>query len=381
MTKFEHGAVLPCSDDEDEPIVDEARLSSPPLALGDPMLRAMSQLSAELRAEPLGAMDLDRIERSLFAALDAQEGAAASVVVLPRRHGRLATVVAGLAIAAAASFVLWPHTEAPSLPVAQATVTTSEVPGVSPAAVQIATGEREEHFAREGLASWAFEPGSKATVLEHDGLVEVALAEGAIRVEVVPQPVPERFIVVAGETRVAVHGTRFRVARGAEKVEVDVEHGVVSVGAKSAAASAAAVLVTAPQGGTFGLDGKGGELRALVPFSEAPAAVLDAPPQKLSGKPVASARQGRTLDEAALRASLASAASRCFAQNARLSPDLNITVVTSLTFELGGQGRPHGFSFSPELAPGVMSCFHSATASLKGPQGPIVMQLELASRR
>ncbi|MEI9949618.1 MAG: FecR domain-containing protein [Pseudomonadota bacterium] len=74
-----------------------------------------------------------------------------------------------------------------------------------------------------------------------------------------PNPKPETFAVEVGGTRVAVHGTAFRVERVAERVQVEVSEGTVAVEA-SGTHSSPAFLLRRNSRGTFALDGHTGSV-------------------------------------------------------------------------------------------------------------------------
>ncbi len=64
----------------------------------------------------------------------------------------------------------------------------------------------------------------------HDDAPTVMIERGAAWFAVEPRQSRPPFLVIAGDTRIRVIGTRFRVARDAERVEVTVDHGTVEVG-------------------------------------------------------------------------------------------------------------------------------------------------------
>ena len=64
----------------------------------------------------------------------------------------------------------------------------------------------------------------------HDDAPIVLVERGAAWFAVEPRQSRPPFLVIAGDTRIRVIGTRFRVARDAERIEVIVDHGLVEVG-------------------------------------------------------------------------------------------------------------------------------------------------------
>ena len=78
------------------------------------------------------------------------------------------------------------------------------------------------------------------------GSLVLALKQGAVEAQVVPVASSEAMAVDVGPSRVAVHGTRFRVARTGEHAVIDLNEGAVSVGQAPRIGSTLGGLVTAP---------------------------------------------------------------------------------------------------------------------------------------
>jgi hypothetical protein len=339
--------------------------------------RLLSHLTREAREAPLPDVDFDRLEAALMA----------KVEKAPQRStGRtLWYAVGGLAAAAAAILVFSakPPT-APEAPVAKAPVVT---PPAAPVArtehVDATSGPKT--FSREGLATWVLETGAVADVTDEGERVVVALRSGAIHVDVIPQPVKERFVVLVDQTRVAVHGTVFRVARSGTSVDVDVERGVVAVGASG---EAPRWMVPAPSGGTFRTDATDGALRALVPFTAlAPVAVVSPSPR--SPVVVPSAPKGPTttptvgekrIEAAELRSRASALASDCFQAKNGLAPNVHVTVDTTLKLVTDDKGTITA-TFDPPLAPPVEACVREGLRSLKANAGADDVRLSLVGRK
>jgi hypothetical protein len=81
-----------------------------------------------------------------------------------------------------------------------------------------------------GDAHIALDPHSAIVMDSHDDAPSVLVEQGAAWFAVEPRGSRPPFVVIAGDTRVRVIGTRFRVARSAERVEVTVDHGTVEIG-------------------------------------------------------------------------------------------------------------------------------------------------------
>ena len=78
------------------------------------------------------------------------------------------------------------------------------------------------------------------------GALILALERGAVEAQVVPVAAGEAFAVDVEGSRVAVHGTHLRVARDGERVVVDLNEGVVSIGEAPRTGSVLGTLVNAP---------------------------------------------------------------------------------------------------------------------------------------
>jgi hypothetical protein len=98
----------------------------------------------------------------------------------------------------------------------------------------VAVGERivgdGSYLRAAGRISIRVEPGAIVRVLDDRERIRLALDEGAVTADVVPVPGGEPFAVDVLGRRVAVHGTRLRVAITAGAVEVAVSEGSAVVG-------------------------------------------------------------------------------------------------------------------------------------------------------
>ncbi|HVR03054.1 MAG TPA: FecR domain-containing protein [Polyangia bacterium] len=159
---------------------------------------------------PLADAAVARIERGLFAALDARPLAPPRPWV-SRRSG-LAFALAGVA-AAAAVFAVREGRRGETLPArAQLSTTTS--------GSRIAIGGATLDVAPQSAISFGGGRG---------GAVVVVLDRGTVTCEVAPRAKRAPFVVEAGATRVTVIGTRFSVHRIGEHATVSVDHGLVEV--------------------------------------------------------------------------------------------------------------------------------------------------------
>lgn len=354
-----------------------------------PEARVLRALSDEMRERELPEPDFDAMEAVVMARIsreivpgNATTGsfAAQTGPTLPapvpieaaKKRRSLVPVAAGIfavSLAAAAAALFLGRAPAPPAP-APAPIASAEAPRPS-APTQVETGASPATFAREGLASWTVEANSRAEVRDEGDRIVVRLDAGAITVDVVPQKVVERFVVIAGSTRVAVHGTKFRVTRG-EGVKVDVERGVVMVGRVG---EQGVYRLPAPSSETFTLEGRK-TAEAAEPPQVKTAAQQKLPKTAASGAAPAVAPP---VDEGTLRARGAAAATECFRESARrIGTNVHLTVDTTLTLV---SGERVSVSFDPPISPAVTECVRERVAELRSKDArTVVVPLSLVAR-
>jgi hypothetical protein len=159
---------------------------------------------------PLSDAAIERIERGVFAALDAR---AVQPDREPAPRRRLAAFAfAGAAVVGAFFGVReWRRAET-----------------ASAQSAQISTGDSGSHIAIEG-AVLDVAPHSAVSFGGRGGATVVVLDRGTVTCEVAPRGKRPPFVVEAGATRVTVIGTKFSVARAGEHATVSVAHGLVEV--------------------------------------------------------------------------------------------------------------------------------------------------------
>lgn len=319
----------------------------------------IQRMSGELHDEPGPRLDFDAMEARLLAKVEIEER-------LQAQRGRGWIVALGVAGAAAAAVFALRGTPAPkSTPVAS-------TPAAVVAQPKVAHVDGAKSFSRPGFAAWTFDANASAEVDESSpDRITVKLERGSVRVEVVPGQAPEKFVVVAAGTRVAVRGTVFRVAL-ADDVRVDVERGVVAVGPVDRPSG---WTLTAPSGGSFARDASTGNVGALVPFSEVPVDGA-APVKPAASKPVV--RGEALLELSAVRERVTGLAQTCFAKRLEGST-ANVSFDTKLKLTSGARGV--SLSFDPPLEPSVEQCVRDGAASLRAQAGTEEVSLTLVSRR
>ena len=160
--------------------------------------------------EPLSDIAWSRVERGVWSRLDETE-----VITKERHASRLWWLAAPLVAAAAvAAFVVFHSSPRPERDAGPTRV----VSEASSSSVSL------------GDAHIALDPHSAIVMNSHDDSPNVIVEQGAAWFAVEPRGSRPPFVVLAGDTRVRVIGTRFKVARSEERVEVTVDHGIVEIG-------------------------------------------------------------------------------------------------------------------------------------------------------
>ncbi|HVZ75018.1 MAG TPA: FecR domain-containing protein [Polyangia bacterium] len=166
---------------------------------------------------PISDTTIARLERNVFAALDAR----GPEVVAPAHPIRRRVVALSMAGAVAAMTVLGVRELRRGDGTAPAQIAT--------APAQITTATSGSRMAIPG-ASLEIAPESAVSFgAGKDGATVVVLDRGAVTCEVAPRTARAPFVVEAGATRVTVIGTRFTVRRLGAHATVSVEHGLVEV--------------------------------------------------------------------------------------------------------------------------------------------------------
>lgn len=328
--------------------------------------RALALVTAEARRSPAPELDWERLQRRLHAATQQ-----------PQRPPTRRLQVLGLALAASGVLAVggswWlssmePPSSAPSGLAAAARPTQLDGDQLGPERALSAT-DAELHIVHAGRASWTLEPSSKAVVLDHGPVVRIRLDAGSLRANVVPTTARERFVVEAGEVRVAVHGTVFRVELQKGQSTVTVQEGIVAVGPRRAGAAAASLL-RAPASAEFALDGTALErpTAELVPSRPAPApaarpaarpSVHSPPPQPSPASAEDASLLPRELTLEEVEEGLTSVVAitmRCFEQHTPSAGNLTIRVRTNMVVDVEPHGEVSSLRFDPPLSPAVQEC-------------------------
>jgi hypothetical protein len=387
--------------------------------MSDRLRKLIDESRDELGAREVRDIDWDTVDRELFARLDQERRLERTRAVGPRTPawGVGAAVLAAAAVLALVAgkthSTRSQSLDAAPLAVAVAAPAAGNVTGIlgggdllidgKPATTGatlrlgnvVETRGTSVTVERPGKLSMILEAGTHATVTHVQGALVLALDTGAVEAQVVPVPSGEAFAVDVMGTRVAVHGTHLRVARDHDQVAVDLNEGVVVVGAAPREGSTVGTLVTAPAHADFAAPDLAASLKVTheasavrppngiavsaqpaAPGTVSVAAVPAAPattsrpegarPPALAAAPVvrpaalappAGAAPAPSVPAADPNAAATLAAAVRACVTAHPSPE-NVTVVvnTTLHVDLDADGNVKAARFEPPVAPDVNTC-------------------------
>ncbi len=390
------------------------------------MSKALDRVVAEAReAFRPEAVDWDEIDQALFARLEAEGRAARDRAA--RERGQ---IWIGAAAALAAAVIVLVLLVRPGRLTSQdgdgsgiaATLLAVDGDGqiyVNGAPASVGTSLRRGDviegrgaratFVRPGRFTILVEPGARAVVARVEAPLVLTLEQGAVDAQVVPVANGEAFAVDIDGSRVAVHGTRLRVARDGGRVTVDLSEGVVSVGRAPRVGSVLGTLVTAPAHAEFAAADIRGTMavihdpaavrepetgfdsvvspapptavvnppasaRSSMPFVEprpavnaAPKAGAAAPAESAVEPPAPSSSASPVVEPAPAPAvappgpdpdaenTVARAVRACISEHPKPA---GVTVVVSTTLHLwvGNDGNVHSARFEPPVAPDINAC-------------------------
>lgn len=284
---------------------------------------------------------------------------------------------AGLAVAAAGA--LWLVTQ--QAPVAAPQARPAIVEAIAPlrkSGTELAAGsrvtaeEREVSIDHPGKATWTLGASSSAVLSEKGERIGVRLERGSLLVKAVANPSAETFVVEAAGTRVAVHGTVFRVALEGGRVIVKVREGAVAVGPIGAVP---AFFLKAPAHGDFAADGRSGSIdgRPLGETEERlaqPLRLTPPPAPSASGRAAPPAGTDELPAEPSISdieagiARIVDVTSDCFSRNTKSAEGVQITVRTALSLQIVSSGGVSDVDFQPPLSPDVEQCAASSISEV-----------------
>jgi hypothetical protein len=331
--------------------------------------KALSSVVREARAEHAPELDWSKIESKL----DALPAPAPSPGRSPLR---LLMAPVALAAAAAVFYFAWPEPppapiaeRAPAVEVAKPTDGDALVPGS-----RVEARDTSRVVSHPRRATWTLEAGSSAEVVRTGELITIRLLSGSVNAEVVPSTRPETFVIEASDMRVAVHGTRFRVALATEGVDVSVTEGRVMVGPREKPGTGK--LLVGPASEHFSPAAIAEKPPVAPP---APAATVRTIPSVEPPKPVAATPAAPVVpevpepshgavDTAALHA--IELTSACFRQRTVAAQEPSPPVQTTITVKARADGSISSVQFSPPLARQVEACVRDGSKSLHAPISP-----------
>jgi hypothetical protein len=353
----------------------------------NPNEEALERLIVELRAEPAPELDWDRVEARLLREPKLVARSAASVLASRLRWPAMALA------AAAAVFVVAkrPHTPVSVVPPkVTAQLARGPLNGDTLAlGTRITAGNQNVVVEHQGRARWTLEPHATAFVSNAGEFLTVQLESGALSAAVVPNTKPETFAVEAGATRVAVHGTAFRVERSGDRVLVQVSEGTVAV-EPTQTHSEPSFLLRRDSRGNFALDGRSGSVEGnasvvvgsaspqshrQIAHASQPSKVTPAPAQPADTAPAATGAAAAAAAQAMVVAPAAQALplqpsisniesgvssaigllNGCFRDQTH-SAGIRVSASTGMTLSVANDGTVQSVTFSPPLAPAVEDC-------------------------
>jgi hypothetical protein len=357
---------------------------------------ALDRLVAEARREQTPEIDWDAMEASLLPRLGQPARFAPVARSRTRRPVMLALAAAALTGIAAAAVGIVNHQRPETPPAVTAALQAPQTPSHVASAKNgnaLAVGDVVladtvpvvvEHA---GQATWTLEPDSAAHLEELGGVIRVALDRGVLSAKVQKSPRPESFVIRVEGTRVAVHGTAFRVVRLGHGVRVEVTEGVVGVGPLHGPS----FDVAAPASATTTFEGVRADPRhaarsiatrpserarelAEAPAPEEAATEPEAPAEpeaaelgadNATGGPGFAARAPRESSSLPSPDGVVDAVRRCFREQTVANGDLHVTVSTQMSLRIQASGRVGEAVFTPPLAPTVRRCVDDSVGAMK----------------
>jgi len=343
-------------------------------------IQALQEVVRELRLDSTPELDWQKIEQSLT--LPVHEPARAGLAIRGSRWQAWAVAAAAVAAIALGFFMLRDSTPSP---IARHVARTPRLFGPELHAPldgrelfvgdRVVAGSRQARIEHRSRATWTLEPGGGATLLGTGNVISIRLDSGAVNAQVAPADLPESFVIEVGSTRVAVHGTAFRVERRGERAHVEVREGTVSVGAVGEPGATQRWLLHAPAQGHFALDGRDGHVvvgemtetiqkpassRVRVARSRN-AATAETPKVDELSAPLASSESKLPAvpsigDVEAGVSRAIDAISGCFSEHTPPRGDMRVTARTHWKLRIAPDGRILKQEFNPPLAPAVEQC-------------------------
>lgn len=345
---------------------------------------ALAQLAGELRADPAVELDWPRIEAQLMSRLpgDTDRSSASDIQELsssrsqiqlnvgddparlaPQTRSMWPAIAIAAVIALAGGFALnAARAPAPQPPQAQAVARALDG-DVLTIGQLISSEDAPLVVEHAGRASWTLAPGGRARLVSVGRYLTVRLEQGMIDARVVPQNQPESFAIQAGETRIAVRGTEFRVDLMEQHAAISVARGTVVVGAVSELGDTNGWVLHAPASGDFSLDGAARATHLKGNVSEpASAAEPVVGPITPAVKPSTPKTTGQRVSLDAALERIAAAAQVCFTQETPSQGGVLVSASTRLKITVTADGKVASVRFEPPLSTAVEDCTRAQRA-------------------
>lgn len=368
--------------------------------MSDAFDKLLAEARANLGVDPAPRVDWKAVDAKLFARIEEERRAERARFAPQRRRG---WTLAGVGLAAAAAIValLAGRTREPFGAEGNAAIESAgSVIGIEGGGALLIDGKPAANGAglrlgdvleaegaraiveRAGKVTLTLEPGSKAVVTHVQGALILALERGAVEAQVVPVAAGEAFAVDVEGSRVAVHGTHLRVARDGERVVVDLNEGVVSIGDAPRAGSVLGALLNAPAHAEFMAANPAGTLtqthapaavrapevqppataslslatqRPASSASRAPSAPPGEARSEVQSPPGTSAKPAAAQPEPSPEQAISNAVRACMAGQPR-TDNVTVLVSTTLRLDLADDGTVRLARFEPPVAPDVNAC-------------------------
>lgn len=335
--------------------------------------KALKKLADEARRDAIPDLRWDAVESALLARI--ASGKRAPLARPPRSAWLVPTAVAAIASLAAGALLLRPGT--PDATSVSRNAANEVLMPARPGAAEMMDGDRLSSGAavtsgdqavvvrHVDHVTWTLAPESLAHVEAVGEVIALSLDKGTLSATVTKSKRPESFVVRVEKSRIAVHGTAFRVDRLEKSVHVEVTEGVVAIGP----VGGKGFDLVAPGSVVVSFDGVRTDTVPSVPAGRgAGAAAAAAPSRPNEGSApdaeTAARQAGPAPSEAPGVERVIQAVRRCLSENTVAGGDLRVSVRTRLSLRVQATGHVGEVLFDPPLAPAVQTCVGARVGSI-----------------
>lgn len=230
-----------------------------------------------------------------------------------------------------------------------------------------------------GIVTWRLAAPSRARIVEQGERITVALEQGRVDAEVVPQSRSEVFAVEIEHVRVAVHGTVFTVERRGDAAEVIVSEGSVRLGTRDQRGNTQGEILQAPM--RKNLDVRTSTMDPPLPAASAspprPRARHGAKPDSAAGSAASPSRGSAPIVDSNLPEAPSPAevehlwelinreVSLCFSEQPGGDPNVRVSFSTRIGVLVSPDGSVTISNFEPPLAEPLHQCIVQQIATLR----------------